>query len=109
MTTGRTIIGELRDDERGMSIAAVMFLGLAVVMLTSVVAVRAFRQGGSVDGDARWEQALHVAESGLDDGLVRMFQNEDYTTGEVMPDGLIPLKTPGRGSWPRPMPGPPTR
>jgi hypothetical protein len=88
MTTRRAIIGELRDDERGMAIAAVMFIGLAVVMLTSVVAVRAYRQSGSVGGDARWEQALHVAESGLDDGLVRMYENEDYTTGEVMPDGF---------------------
>jgi len=88
MTTRRTIIGNLRDDERGMAIAAVMFLGLAVVMLTSVVAVRAFRQSGTVHSDAQWEQALHVAESGLDDGLVRIHENEDYTTGEVMPDGF---------------------
>lgn len=88
MTTRWTVIRRLRDDERGMAIAAVMFLGLAIVMLTSVVAVRAFRQSGSVGGDARWEQALHVAESGLDDGLVRIFENEDYTTGEVMPDGF---------------------
>jgi len=88
MTTLRETIGRLRSDERGMAIAAVMFLGLAVVMLTSVVAVRAFRQSGSVATDARWEQALHVAESGLDDGLVRIYENEDYATGEVMPDGF---------------------
>ena len=88
MTSRPAILGRLKDDERGMAIASAMFLGLAVVMLTSLVSVRAFRQSGTVDGDARWEQAVHVAESGLDDGLVRMHENEDYTTGEVMPDGF---------------------
>ncbi|MCB2223576.1 MAG: hypothetical protein KQH83_05300 [Actinobacteria bacterium] len=79
---------DLRRDERGMAVAAVMFLGLAVMMLTSVIAVRAFRQSGSTAADAEWETTLHVAESGLDDGLVRMYDQPGYTTGEVMPSGF---------------------
>jgi len=79
---------KIRDDERGMAVAAVMFLGLAVMMLTSVVAVRAFRQNSTTAADVKWEAALHVAESGLDDGLVRMHQAAGYTTGEYMPSGF---------------------
>ncbi|MBU1226619.1 MAG: hypothetical protein KJ698_05350 [Actinobacteria bacterium] len=78
----------LRDEERGMALAAVMFLGLAVMMLTSVIAVRAFRQSGNTAMDATWEATLNVAESGLDDGLVRMHDQPGYTTGEFMPEGF---------------------
>lgn len=78
----------LRDEERGMALAAVMFLGLAVMMLTSVIAVRAFRQSGNTAMDATWEATLNVAESGLDDGLVRMHDQPGYTTGEFMPEEI---------------------
>jgi hypothetical protein len=71
-----------------MAVPLVALLGFAIVMLSSVVAVQALRQGGTTAGDAVWEQALHVAESGLDDALVRMNDQPGYTTGETMPDGF---------------------
>jgi hypothetical protein len=78
----------VRAEDQGLAVPLVALLGLAVVMLTSVVAARALRQGGTTAGDAVWEQALHVAESGLDDALVRMHDEPGYTTGEIMPDGF---------------------
>lgn len=79
--------GLIRSDA-GIAIAMVMFLGMVVVMLTSVVALRSLRQAGNTAADAAWEQALHLAESGLDEGLVRVNEDPGYTTGEVMPNGF---------------------
>jgi len=82
------LLSRLRNDQRGMAIAVVMFVGLAVMMLTALVTVRAFRQSGITATDAAWEVALNVSESGLDDGLVRVHHESGYTTGEYMPDGF---------------------
>jgi len=49
-----------------MAIAAVVFLGLAVVMLAAVVPVRAFRQVGTAATDAEREATVQVAEWGID-------------------------------------------
>lgn len=68
-----------------MALAAVLILGLAVVMLSSVVVVRSLGQSGATLSDAVWEQALQVAESGLDEGLVAVSADESYSTGEILP------------------------
>jgi len=73
-------------DDRGMAVMAVMILGMALVLVTSVVVMRSVRQSGNAIGDARWEQTLNVAESGLDDGLARVYEDPTFTTGEQRPD-----------------------
>ena len=73
--------------EEGFALAVVMLGGMVLVLITVVVASRAARQAGTVSGDVRWEQALHVAESCLDVGLVQLNDDQDWTTGEIMPDG----------------------
>jgi hypothetical protein len=78
---------QLRGDQ-GLAVAAVLILGLAIVMLSSVVVVRSLRQSNTALSDAGWEQALQVAESGLDEGLVAIAEDEDFTTGEVFPSSF---------------------
>jgi hypothetical protein len=78
----------LHGDE-GLAVAAVLILGLAIVMMSSVVVVRSLRQSGTTISDAGWEQALQVAESGLDEGLVAVAEDETYTTGELLPDSFL--------------------
>jgi hypothetical protein len=75
----------LHTDDRGMAIATVALLGLAVVMVTSIMTLRGTRQVRNTSSDAQWEQALHVAEAGLDYALVVVKINSDYTTGEIVP------------------------
>lgn len=69
-----------------MAVVAVVFLGLTLILLTSVVSVRSLRQTGNTRSDAQWEQALQVAESGLDHGLALVNLDASFTTGETMPD-----------------------
>jgi hypothetical protein len=67
----------------------VLFLGMALMALASVVIMRGVRQFGNTGGDARWEQALAVAESGLDQGIQILAENPLYTTGEVVPIDVV--------------------
>jgi hypothetical protein len=78
----------LLRGERGLAVAAVLILGLSIVMLSSVVVVRSLRQSNTTLSDAGWEQALQVAESGLDEGLVAVAEDDAFTTGEVLPDSF---------------------
>jgi hypothetical protein len=68
-----------------MAVVAVIFLGLALILLTSVVSMRSLRLTGSTRTDAQWEQALQAAESGLDHGLALVNLDAGFTTGETMP------------------------
>ncbi|MFQ5947846.1 MAG: hypothetical protein ACE5KX_03180, partial [Acidimicrobiia bacterium] len=69
-------------DERGMAIAAVALLGAFLMLVSLVTAARAVRQTNFTQTDARWEEGLFVAESGLDYALVALDQDSTYNTGE---------------------------
>lgn len=56
-------------NEQGVAMAAVALLGGFLVLLTVVVAARTMAESRSVSGDRSWEQAIHVAESGVDQAL----------------------------------------
>ncbi|MFH1330398.1 MAG: hypothetical protein ABIJ48_07105 [Actinomycetota bacterium] len=73
-------------DDRGAALALVAFLGMALVLVAAVVAIRGVRQLGSVASDARWQQALYVAESGLDEGMRAIEADPEFNTGEVAPE-----------------------
>ncbi len=62
--------------EEGMAMVTVVFLGLVLMLLTAGVSARAMRQTGNTRSDAQWEQALQVAESGLDHGLALLSMEE---------------------------------
>ncbi len=63
--------------EAGFALASVMFLGAVMLLLTAVIVMRASSQGSIEVNDARWEQALHVAEGGLDEFLADLVQESD--------------------------------
>jgi hypothetical protein len=72
--------------EQGFAIAAVLLLGTMLLMLGSVVVIRSLRQAGNVNVDAQWEQALAVAEAGLDLGLDRAASSSGFSTGQILPE-----------------------
>ncbi len=76
-------------SEDGFAIAVVMLAGMILVLITAIVMSRAARQVGTVSGDVRWEQSLHVAESCLDVGLVTLSTDLGWTTGETLDLGDI--------------------
>jgi hypothetical protein len=57
------------QDERGIAMAVVALLGGFLVLLTVVVAARTMAENRAVGVDRQWEQAIHVAESGVDQAL----------------------------------------
>ncbi|MBI5158162.1 MAG: hypothetical protein HZA58_09175 [Acidimicrobiia bacterium] len=75
----------LHTEERGAALVMVMFLGMALVTVATALTVRAARQVVQVALEADHEQALHVAESGLDEGLLALQMDPSFTTGEVAP------------------------
>ncbi|MDX1690155.1 MAG: hypothetical protein R3290_03925 [Acidimicrobiia bacterium] len=79
------LLRRLRDDDRGVAIATVALLGLAVVMMTSVMTLRGTRQVNNTSSDGQWEQSLHVAEAGLADVITDVKADDTYTTGQILP------------------------
>lgn len=75
----------LHRDDRGAALVMVMFLGVALVTVATAITVRAARQVMQVALEADHEQALHVAESGLDEGLQALQTDPAFTTGEIVP------------------------
>jgi hypothetical protein len=71
-----------------MAMFAVVMLGSAMVLMSSVVVARGVAQYGNTHGDALWEQALATAESGLSVGLATIEADGSYHTGEVAIEGL---------------------
>jgi len=85
MSTKRCNPRRLFKDERGAAIAMVLLIGSVLVMLTGVVVTRGIRQMGNTSGDARWEQALNVAEAGMEYAINERNADSEYATGETVP------------------------
>jgi len=78
----------LRDDS-GLAMITVVMLGTALLLVMSVVFARGLAQFGNTNEDALWEQALAAAESGLNLGLATLDDDGGYTTGDVLPNGVL--------------------
>lgn len=78
----------LSAEDRGMAMFAVVLLGSAMVLMSSVVLARGVAQYGNTSSDALWEQALATAESGLSVGLATVEADDGYHTGELANEGL---------------------
>lgn len=78
----------LSAEDRGMAMFAVVMLGSAMVLLSSVILARGVAQYGNTSGDALWEQALATAEAGLSVGLATVEADGGYHTGETATEGL---------------------
>jgi hypothetical protein len=71
-----------------MAAVIVLLLGFSLLLLTSVVVFRAVVQAGATSSDARWEQALYVAESGLNFGGLAVSRDDEFDTGETAPSAF---------------------
>ena len=77
--------GPLRRGEEGFAMVAVLVLGACLIALSSVIVLRGVRAVGNTSGDARWERALPVAESGLEMGLQALELDAEFSTTEDYP------------------------
>jgi hypothetical protein len=85
------------QDDSGAVIAAVMLVGAVLVALSSLMIARGFRQLVNTSNDTNWDNSLFAAEAALDDGLLILDQDFDFTTGETIP--LATLGTEGEKDW----------
>ncbi len=79
------LAGRLRREDRGAALATVALLGTALVVLTAVIVMRGVTQHSTIDVDRDWEQALHVAESGLDEAFFEIEDAPDLDTFFTVP------------------------
>lgn len=87
----------LARDEQGAAIAIVLLVGVALVLVSTVVVGRGFRQLVNTSNDTNWDNALFAAEAGLDEGLVVLEGDFTFTTGESVP--MATLGTEGERTW----------
>lgn len=73
-------------DQRGVAMATVVLLGAVLVLMATVVALRAYASSDRVETDRKWEQALYTAESGIDVALVESSADSSWNTGESAAD-----------------------
>ncbi len=90
-------LSAISRDERGVAIAIVMLVGVALVLVSTIVVSRGFRQLVNTANDTNWDNALFAAEAGLDGGLVVLDGDFTYTTGETIP--LSSLGTDAERTW----------
>jgi hypothetical protein len=83
------VMRRLRHDDRGVAMAIVLFIGTILILLSTIMITRGFRQLGNTANNQNWDQSLSVAESGLEVGLVELDDDFDWSTGEVIPAGVI--------------------
>ncbi|MBT8213063.1 MAG: hypothetical protein KJN71_07940, partial [Acidimicrobiia bacterium] len=73
----------LHRDERGIALASAIFLGVVMVMITAVMITRALGQSDADYASREFDQALHVAEGGLDFGITSLNVDDTFTTGHL--------------------------
>ena len=78
-------VSDISRDERGVALAIVLLVGVALVLVSTVVVSRGFRQLVNTSNDTNWDNALLAAETGLDSGLVTLDGDFSYATGETIP------------------------
>ena len=69
--------------------AIVLMIGVILILLSTIMITRGFRQLGNTANNRNWDQSLSVAESGLEVGLVEVDDDFDWNTGEVIPAAVI--------------------
>lgn len=69
-------------DDRGAALAVVAMLGTALLLIAAVIVARQMTEFEVGASDQGWEEALHVAESGVDEMLYELDQNPSYMEDE---------------------------
>jgi hypothetical protein len=73
------------SEERGLALISVIGIGSVLLGLTAIVAVQSVNNLSQARHQKYFEQAIQVADMGINDTLFRLSENEDYDTGEPKP------------------------
>lgn len=73
-------------DERGIAMVSVVGMSAILFAIAAIVMSRNFSDYNQVRSDRRFEQAIQVADSGVDHTLFKVGATPTYTTGETLPD-----------------------
>lgn len=72
-------------DERGIAMVSVVGMSAILFAIAAVVMTRNISDYNQVRSDRRFEQAIQVADSGVDHTLYKVGATPSYTTGETLP------------------------
>lgn len=70
------------SDERGIAMVSVVGMSAILFAIAAIVMTRNVSDYNQVRSDRRFEQAIQVADSGVDHTLFKVGQNPSYTTGD---------------------------
>src|SRR5687768_8372368 len=73
-------------DERGIALVSVVGMSAILFAIAAIVMTRNISDYNQVRNDRRFEQAIQVADSGVDHTLFKVGAEQTYTTGETVPD-----------------------
>jgi hypothetical protein len=79
-------------DEQGIAMVSVVGMSAILFAIAAIVMTRNISDYNQVRGDRRFEQAIQVADSGVDHTLYKVGALPSYTTGEDLPEEY---KSPG--------------
>jgi hypothetical protein len=74
------------SDERGIAMVSVVGMSAILFGFATIVMTRSISDYNQVRHDRRFEQAIQVADSGVDHMLFKLGTDLTYTTGETVPD-----------------------
>lgn len=77
------LITRLIHDDRGMTMAVVALLGMLLAALSATVLVRTGALTDDVSSDRQWENALYVADSGMETATLELADDPDWNTGDL--------------------------
>ena len=78
-------IRRFRDDE-GVAIIWSIMLGAVIFMISAVMFARGTSDLNQSHWDRNWQRSLHVAEAGIDHVLYTLTLDQNWTSGETLPN-----------------------
>lgn len=81
----RASVRQHADDEQGIAMVSVVGMSAILFAVAAIVMTRNLSDYNLVRSDRRFEQAIQVADSGVDHTLFKVGASTTYTTGEILP------------------------
>lgn len=75
----------LHEDQRGMSMVAVILVGMIIAVIAVVMVSRSVSDLNQARFDRNWQRSLHVADAGIDHVLYQLSVDDTFSTGETPP------------------------
>lgn len=76
-------------DERGIAMVSTVLMSAILFAVAAIVMTRNFSDYNQVRSDRRFEQAIQVADSGVDHALFKVGATPTFTTGETLPPEFL--------------------